>query len=132
MGGRGGASPSQRQAPAAAPSSSGPDVPAGATAAEQALINAYWDAVRDNNISNQTDKWVRLPDIRQRLDNAGVTSREQQDAALRALAVREDVRMVPVANLKSLSQADRNAAIRLGGQDVTAMLMYSRAQMRSF
>ncbi len=57
--------------------------------------------------------WVRLTEIRSTLGHAG---RADVDAALTRLVAQPDIRIAPVANLKSLSDDDRAAAIRLGGE----------------
>jgi hypothetical protein len=62
--------------------------------------------------------WVGLAEIRSDL---GSSSREDVDAALRRLAVLPDIRIIPIGNLKSLTQQDRDAAIRLGGELKHAM-----------
>jgi len=58
--------------------------------------------------------WVSLADLRELLDDI---PRPELDAALKRLAVRPGVRLIPVANHKSLSTRDRDAALRFGGED---------------
>ncbi|RZT78043.1 hypothetical protein EV382_1221 [Micromonospora violae] len=62
--------------------------------------------------------WVGLADVRERL---GDTDRAALDAALRAMVGREDVRIIPVANTKSLTARDRAAAVRIGNEDNHAL-----------
>jgi hypothetical protein len=62
--------------------------------------------------------WVSLADIRELLDDV---PRSEVDAALRRVAVQAGVRLIPVANLKSLTARDRDAAIRFGGEDNHAL-----------
>ena len=62
--------------------------------------------------------WVGLADVREQL--AG-TDRDALDAALRAMAGRDDVRIIPVANTKSLTARDRAAAVRIGNEDNHAL-----------
>jgi hypothetical protein len=62
--------------------------------------------------------WVSLADIRELLDDV---TRPEVDAALRRVAVQAGVRLIPVANLKSLTARDRDAAIRFGGEDNHAL-----------
>lgn len=74
---------------------------------EEAIRLAYKDLVK------QPGEWVRLPQIRAAV---ALASRADVDAALAKLAVQPDVRIIPVANLKSLTPEDREAAIELGGE----------------
>lgn len=67
--------------------------------------------------------WVRLPALREEMASRGITSRDAQDAVISDMALKRDVRVIPIANLKSLSGADRNAAIRLGGELKHAVLI---------
>ncbi|MEU7751664.1 hypothetical protein AB0B57_28030 [Micromonospora sp. NPDC049101] len=62
--------------------------------------------------------WVSLADVRDRLAD---TDRASLDAALRAMVGREDVRIIPVANTKSLTARDRAAAVRIGNEDNHAL-----------
>ena len=62
--------------------------------------------------------WVSLADLRELLDDV---ARPALDAALRRVAVQPDVRLIPVANLKSLSTRERDAALRFGGEDNHAL-----------
>ncbi len=62
--------------------------------------------------------WVSLADVRDLLDDI---PRPEQDAALKRVAVQAGVRLIPVANLKSLTSRDRAAAVRFGGEDNHAL-----------
>ncbi|RKN51044.1 hypothetical protein [Micromonospora endolithica] len=79
----------------------------------EALVRA---AYRD--LAKAPGAWVGLADVRDRL--AG-TDRASVDAALRAMAGREDVRVIPAANTKSLTPRDREAAVRIGNEDNHAL-----------
>jgi hypothetical protein len=58
--------------------------------------------------------WVSLADLRALLDDI---PRAELDTALKWMAVQPGVRLIPVANLKSLSERDREAALRFGGEE---------------
>jgi hypothetical protein len=58
--------------------------------------------------------WVSLADLRELLDDI---PRAELDTALKWMAVQPGVRLIPVANLKSLSTRDHDAALRFGGED---------------
>jgi hypothetical protein len=58
--------------------------------------------------------WVGLADLRDSL--AGV-ARADLDAALRVMARLDDVRIIPVANLKALKPRDRAASLRIGVEE---------------
>jgi hypothetical protein len=58
--------------------------------------------------------WVALADLRAALPGL---SRSDVDTALRTMARTTGVQLIPVANLKSLRQRDREAALHLGGED---------------
>ena len=58
--------------------------------------------------------WVSLADLRELLDDI---PRAEVDTALKWMAVQPGVRLIPVANLKSLSTRDREAALRFGGEE---------------
>lgn len=89
-----------------------PAVPV-ATADVEALVRA---AYRD--LAKAPGAWVGLADVRDRLTD---TDRDTVDATLRAMAGREDVRIIPVANTKSLTPRDRAAAVRIGNEDNHAL-----------
>jgi hypothetical protein len=77
------------------------------------------DAIRQayHALANQHrgNPWVALAPLRAALP--AHYNREQVDQALRALAGVPGVHVIPVANLKSLTQADRDAALWLGGEN---------------
>lgn len=82
-------------------------------------LDSAEDVLRDFMPRNQ---WVRFPKIRDRLSRAGYGIGEQ-DALINRMAVKRDVRVIPVANLKSLSRQDRQAAVHLGGEWNHAMFI---------
>lgn len=67
-------------------------------------------------------EWTRLPEIRDALSNRGFTISEQ-DAGLSRAALNPRVRVIPIANLKSLSMDDRRAAVHIGGEWKHAMMV---------
>lgn len=58
--------------------------------------------------------WVGLAELRERLSDL---DRATMDDALRAMVGRDGVRIIPVANTKSLAPRDRAAALRIGDED---------------
>lgn len=58
--------------------------------------------------------WVGLADLRRQLD--GISDREV-DEALRALFRSPHANLVPESNQKALTDEDRRAAVRIGGED---------------
>lgn len=68
--------------------------------------------------------WVGLADLREHL-GAG-RSRKDVDAALNELLDEPGVRIIPVANTKALKPRDREAAVRIGGEDSHAISIDSR------
>ena len=62
------------------------------------------------------NEWLSVTDLRKELDKKGI-GREDQDKAFIALAKEPGVRLIPVANSKSLTEADRKAAVHFGGED---------------
>lgn len=90
---------------------------ADAGAVESAIRAAY------AGLADQDGGWVGLASLRARL---GGYSRAEVDRALRTLAVQPGVHIVPVANLKSLTSTDREAALRLGGEDNHALAIEAR------
>lgn len=75
------------------------------------------------SLARQPADWVGLADLRERLGDA---PRGEVDAALRRIAVKPGVRLIPIANLKSLTPRDREAALRLGGEDNHALAIEAR------
>jgi hypothetical protein len=62
--------------------------------------------------------WVSLADLRDRL---GSSDRAEVDATLRRMDGSPRVHLIPVANLKALTTRDREAAIRMGGEENHAL-----------
>jgi hypothetical protein len=58
--------------------------------------------------------WIGLADLRDRIADL---DKRSVDDALRALLARPGVRIIPVANTKSLTDRDRAAALRIGEED---------------
>ncbi|MEU7845775.1 hypothetical protein AB0B74_06505 [Micromonospora parva] len=98
---------------APAPSASATTAAPVSAAQVEALVRA---AYRD--LATAPGAWVGLADVRDRLAD---TDRATLDAALRAMVGREDVRIIPVANSKSLTARDRAAAVRIGNEDNHAL-----------
>ncbi|WP_432987403.1 hypothetical protein [Dactylosporangium sp. CA-233914] len=65
-------------------------------------------------LANPPGGWVGLADLRDRL--LGL-DKETVDATLRAMLPKPGVRIIPVANTKALKPRDRDAAVRIGGED---------------
>ncbi|MEU5672519.1 hypothetical protein ABZ749_19570 [Micromonospora sp. NPDC047753] len=86
--------------------------PVSAAEVETLVRSAYRD------LATAPGAWVGLADVRDRLAD---TDRAALDAALRAMVGREDVRIIPVANTKSLTPRDRAAAVRIGNEDNHAL-----------
>lgn len=97
--------PTKTATPAAA-------APVSAAEVEASVRSAYRD------LATAPGAWVGLADVRDRLAD---TDRAALDAALRAMVGREDVRIIPVANTKSLTARDRAAAVRIGNEDNHAL-----------
>lgn len=114
MGGRGG-SPG---------GGSGSSYVMGRNSDEVTLIGVYASLRRE-------DQWVRLSRIRSQLGDLG-WDRARQDAALNKLGSRPDANLITIANLKSLTPADRAAALHRGGEDYTALGMQTKATTRQF
>ncbi|MET8551249.1 hypothetical protein ABZ403_29005 [Micromonospora zamorensis] len=88
--------------------------PAPAAAADvEALVRTAY-----RELAPAPGAWVGLADVRDQLAH---TDRPTLDAALRAMVGREDVRIIPVANTKSLTPRDRAAAVRIGNEDNHAL-----------
>ncbi|WP_410818820.1 hypothetical protein [Micromonospora sp. 050-3] len=104
----------RHDAPAPTATTTAPAAAAPVSAAEvEALVRS---AYRD--LATAPGAWVGLADVRDRLAD---TDRAALDAALRAMVGREDVRIIPVANTKSLTARDRAAAVRIGNEDNHAL-----------
>ncbi|MEU7585581.1 hypothetical protein AB0A95_04690 [Micromonospora sp. NPDC049230] len=114
-----------KQTDATAPAAGGPrpEAPATATAAVTATDRTATDVealVRTayRELATAPGAWVGLADVRDRLAD---TDRASLDAVLRTMVGREDVRIIPVANTKSLTARDRAAAVRIGNEDNHAL-----------
>lgn len=103
------------QGEAPAPTAAAPAAaaaPVSAVEVEALVRSAY------RELATAPGAWVGLADVRDRLAD---TDRAALDAALRAMVGREDVRIIPVANTKSLTARDRAAAVRIGNEDNHAL-----------
>lgn len=117
----GAAEPADGKDPAAAATGAGAAEPAAATGATtaarlpdiEARIRAAYPLVEKGPTG-----FVGLADLRDHL--AGL-DRAAVDDALRAMARRPGVRLIPVADSASLSERDRLAALRIGGEDNHAL-----------
>jgi hypothetical protein len=92
--------------------------PADAAPAEPAVpdVDTVEDRIRAGyaKLATEPAGWVSLADLRELLDDI---PRAELDTALKWMAVQPGVRLIPVANLKSLSTRDREAALRFGGEE---------------
>jgi hypothetical protein len=86
--------------------------PASAAALDSAVRAAY------RKLAKEPAGWVGLAALRAELAQF---DRAETDEALRRIALTPGVHLIPVANLKSLTQADRDAALSLGGEDNHAL-----------
>lgn len=100
MGGRGG-SPNSGQPATAAPAAAPPS-------AEAQIRQAH------SRLEERPGAWVPLADLRMEL--SGLT-REQQDTALKEIALKPGVQIIPWDNKNALGPRDRAAALRFGGED---------------
>jgi hypothetical protein len=81
----------------------------GETGLEDQIFQAYAQL-----LSTQVSSWVSLADLRDALAGA---SREEVDRALESLATQPGVHVIPWDNFKALTQRERAAAFRFGGQE---------------
>ena len=110
--------PTGLPAPAPLPASPGPaTAPVSDEEVDAAVRSAY------AALAEEPGDWVALADLRAGL---GRLDRARTDAALRRLAAAPDAHLIPVANSKSLTQADRDAALALGGEDNHALSIEAR------
>jgi hypothetical protein len=79
-----------------------------ADAIEDRIRTAY------SKLATEPAGWVSLADLRELLDDI---PRAELDTALKWMAVQPGVRLIPVANQKTLSTRDREAALRFGGEE---------------
>lgn len=59
--------------------------------------------------------WMTLVDLRSKFGTA--IARENLDAAILDLVSTHSLRLIPESNQKTLTEADRAAALRIGGKD---------------
>lgn len=111
MGGRGGSPNATTQAPTQQPATSASPE----ELAEQEIVAAYRQLRREPN------DFVSLERIRRQLSPD--LPREAVDRAMRNVFKRDGVNFVPENNQKSLTEAQRSASVRLGGQDKHLMSM---------
>jgi hypothetical protein len=102
MGGRGGA-PRTNLATAVAQAAARAEA---ATSPEAQIRQAY------ETLAVKPGAWVRLTAIRDAVGG----EKSAADEALRDLANSGGAEFIPIANLKSLSPADRESAIKVGGE----------------
>ncbi|HEY3754140.1 MAG TPA: hypothetical protein VGL80_33530 [Pseudonocardiaceae bacterium] len=67
-----------------------------------------------SKLASTPGDWVGLADVRPLLDGA---ARQDVDAVLKELSRAKQVHLAPDSNRKTLTAADHEAAIRIGGQD---------------
>lgn len=81
-------------------------------------LGDHEDAVREayRAAGGSGAPWVNLANLRDDLHSRGM-SRGEQDAALAAMTLRRDAVLIPEENQKKITEADRAAALRLGGED---------------
>ncbi|WP_320066741.1 hypothetical protein [Micromonospora sp. RTGN7] len=94
--------------PSAAEAAAAPAMPTTAGDVAELIRAAYGE------LAKAPGAWVGLADLRERL---GEVDRAAVDAALRVLVRQAGVRIIPVANSKSLTARDRAAAVRIGEED---------------
>lgn len=80
-------------------------------------VRQVYAELRAQNDRPDLFEWVSLTRLRAELDARGMSRAEQDDALRAMMREAEDVNLVPENNQKALTDADRAAAIRLGGQD---------------
>jgi hypothetical protein len=68
------------------------------------------------DMARQPRDWVGLAELREVLGLQGIR-RPAQDESLRALSREKKIAIVPESNQKTITAADREAAIRIGGED---------------
>lgn len=74
-------------------------------------------AIRQALARFPNSSFATLATVRQEMAARGITSREDQDAEIRALVNSGNANMIPQANLKALTSAQRDAALRIGGEN---------------
>lgn len=73
--------------------------------------NAY------RGLARRPGDWISIADLRERLDSSGITTRSEQDAALKRLITQPGVSIIPEADQSTLRERDRLAAPRIGGEE---------------
>jgi hypothetical protein len=79
-------------------------------------IRATYAEMRPSLGEDGQPEFLGLADVRERLDVRGVP-RADQDRVLLSMLKGDDVRIIPVANRKALTQRDRDAALIVGGEN---------------
>lgn len=95
----------------------------GRSAAERHIRQAYAE-LRTRGGRSEMFEWISLTHLREELAARGM-SRGEQDRALWALMRMEGVNLVPENNQKTLTEADREAALHIGGQDKHLISIFS-------
>ncbi|MGN9765420.1 hypothetical protein ACTMS2_09625 [Micromonospora sp. SD12] len=103
----------QSVAPDPAAGSTPPGAASAPVAAEPEAVEALIRAAY-RELAREPGAWVGLADLREHL---GGQDRATVDATLRAMVHRDGVRIIPVANTKSLTPRDRAAAVRIGDEE---------------
>ena len=67
--------------------------------------------------------WLAIADLR---DVFPKVPRDEMDKALKGLAAQPGVHVIPVANMKGLAKADRDAALWMGGEWNHAIMIDAR------
>jgi hypothetical protein len=65
-------------------------------------------------LAKEPRDWVRLADLRPLLNGAGQTD---VDGVLKSMSRAREAQLAPDPDRKSLTAADRAAAVRIGGED---------------
>lgn len=99
-----------RTPPANNPSDSGGS---GAHATIPEIQNQVRDAYKE--LASKQGQWVGLNELRERLGKN--LPRHKVDQALQLMYIHSNVHLTPESNQKTLTQADRDAAVHIGGQN---------------
>lgn len=75
------------------------------------------------------DRWTSITDLRNELGEK--YNRKDVDQALKDMIQRPDVRINPIQNSKALSESDREAALRVGGEDTHIIMIKGSAKDRA-
>lgn len=85
--------------------------------ASQRAKEAARTAVRDSVARRANEQgWANIADIRDDLDTAGITDPAEQDQVLRDMLRQPGVRIVPIADQKTLTDRDRRRELLIGGE----------------